>query len=133
MAEAQAYLTRGLGLAARLPDAPERRLRESELQLASANVQMPLHGFGSAAHGSVLARALSLCRGLDAELPERTMLLSRALYGEWSNKMHSGSLQLSHSVATEFVELSPQHRVRLWPDSPPFGPWCRHGQIWSSG
>ncbi|MBV8523976.1 MAG: AAA family ATPase [Acetobacteraceae bacterium] len=105
MAEAHAYLTRGLYLATRLPDDAERRLRLAELQLALANVQMPLHGFGSAAHGAVLAQALVLCRSLDREEPERTKLLSRVLYGDWAHKMHIGSLQLSHAVAQEFVEL----------------------------
>lgn len=116
MVESRANLMRGLDLAAELPNDSERRLLQAELQVALSNVQMAVLGFGAAAQGEVLAKALELCRGLEPTRHERAVLLSRTLYGEWSHKLHTGSLKLANAVAREFAELGSEcrdHHIRL--------------------
>jgi len=109
MPEAHAHLTRGLALAAEIPDESKRILRQAELTLALGNVQMAVHGLGSTAHGEAFTEAIRLCRELGPEHGNATELLARALFGNWSYEIHSGQLIASRAIAEEFLAVGRNH------------------------
>jgi class 3 adenylate cyclase/tetratricopeptide (TPR) repeat protein len=109
MAEAQAHLTRGLVIAAKIADGSDRSLRQAELTLALGNIQMAVHGYASAEHGATLTEAVELCRGLGPEHGSATKLLARALFGNWTYMLHAGQLTASCATAEEFLALGRNH------------------------
>jgi class 3 adenylate cyclase/tetratricopeptide (TPR) repeat protein len=116
MAEARAHLSRGLALAAEMPDGPARQLRRAELQLALGSVEMATHGYGSPEHGSAFAAATELCRALPPAEPRRARFTARALYGDWSDKLHRGDLAGALAVGEDLYRLGHDQRdpdVRL--------------------
>jgi len=108
MAEAQAHLTRGLALAAKIADDSDRNLRQAELTLALGNVRMAVHGLGPE-HVATFTEAVRLCHELDPEYGNVTKLLARALFGNWANLLHAGQLTASHATAEEFLALGRNH------------------------
>lgn len=105
MVEARAHLTRGAALAAELPPGPVRALLEAELGLLLGNVQMSVYGFGSAEHGTAFAQAAVLCRTLERLEPLQVRFPMRALYGDWTCKLHRGDLVAAMPVAAEMRGL----------------------------
>ena len=105
MVEAHAHLTRGLRLATEISDPSERGLRKAELMLALSNVEMAAHGLGSVEHGMVSTQAVKLCRDLGPMQPQSTRMLARALWREWSYRLHIGQIATSHSIAEELFAL----------------------------
>jgi class 3 adenylate cyclase/predicted ATPase/DNA polymerase III delta prime subunit len=107
MAEARAHLKRGLGLVERLADGTDRRRLEGGLQLAFANVGIISEGYGGPEIAARLARAVELSRGVG-----RGELLIRALFGEWTYKLHVGDLAGALVVAREMIALGQEQNDR---------------------
>ncbi len=111
MAEARVRLMHGLTLAAEIPEEAVRLLRQAELQLALGNVQIVVYGFGSPEHGAAFAEAVRLCRSLNPEHSgDAVRLLIRALWGNFTYRLHIGEVTASYDVAKELLDLSRNHR-----------------------
>ena len=91
--EAIAHLDKALSLLDMLPDTPERKGREAELQLMLGMAQAMMCGFGVAEAEKAHARAYELCRQLGAA-PQ----LFRATSGLWMFYFLRGNLQKARST-----------------------------------
>jgi predicted ATPase len=100
-AEAVAHLNRGLGLLVGLPDGPERRRRELDLQLGLGPALIAAKGFAAPETSRAYARACELCREL-GDIPK----LLPALYGQTAVHWQRGELASMHEVAREVLRLS---------------------------
>ena len=103
--EARAHLARGTSLAGELPPGPIRYRLETEAHLLLGNVQMSLSGFGSPEHGEAFAQAAMSCRRLERTDPSHLRFTLRALYGDWTCKLHRGDLAAALPVAEELRQF----------------------------
>jgi len=116
LAEAVAQLRAGLDTLAGLPDEPERRRLEFDLQLALATALIAASGYGAPETGVAFARARELCRGEDD--PHR---LFPVLNGQVLFHALRGEPRAAHATAAEMLEraersgedalLIPAHRA----------------------
>ncbi len=107
IAEARAHLEGGLALLEQLTNNTKRQGLEAALQLALANVGIIGEGYGGTGVATRLTKAVELARGVaDDEL------LIRALFGEWTFKLHVGNLEGSLVVAREMMALGQQQNNR---------------------
>ncbi len=98
--EARSHLESGLALTAGLPDTPERRRIEAGLQAALGSVWIVTKGYGSQETANSILRAVELARSVG-----QTPLLIRALFGEFTLKVHRGDLVGSFPVVHEMIRL----------------------------
>jgi class 3 adenylate cyclase/predicted ATPase len=101
IAEARAHLQRGLALARSVPEGPARYAQEAGLLLALSSVAIIGEGYGSPDLATSLARAV----GLSREANQRQLLI-RALFGEWTYRVHAGDHATAQTIAGEMVELA---------------------------
>jgi hypothetical protein len=101
--EARAHLDRGLRLVELMADSPGRDRMEAGLQLALATVGIISEGYGGTDVTQRLVRAIDLARRVG-----HGDLLIRALFGEWTYRLHIGDLSGSLAFAQEMAELSRQ-------------------------
>jgi predicted ATPase len=100
-AEAVAHLHNGLELLEGLPDDPERRRRELDLQLVLGPALIAAKGFAAPETGRAYARACELCR----ELADARKLIP-ALYGQSVVHWQRAELTAAHEVARELLPLA---------------------------
>ena len=100
MAEAEGQLRRGLDLALRLPDGPERQKREFDLQMALAMAQFAMTGWAAPAAGEALGRARQL--GARLNQPARLALV---LTGQFVYHLNRAELPLAHELSKEILDL----------------------------
>jgi predicted ATPase len=101
MAEAMAQFRRGLDLLGTVPDTPERRNLELELQVALGSVLMFTKGFAAAETTSAYARARELCLQVGA-----TPKIFPVLFGQWLVRQGRGELAAAHELAVELLRLA---------------------------
>jgi class 3 adenylate cyclase/tetratricopeptide (TPR) repeat protein len=101
IAEARAHLERGLALARSIPESLARYAQEAGLLLALGSVAIIGEGYGAPGLATSLARAVALSRQAD-----QRQLLVRALFGEWTYRVHAGDHATAQTIAREMVELA---------------------------
>jgi tetratricopeptide (TPR) repeat protein len=109
MPEARAHLMRGLAVAGKISDEIERHVRQAKLALGLTNVVTAMHGFGSHEQAWPVSEAVRLCRALDPTHREAPELLARALFGDWTYKLHVGRLMESYGSARDLLAVGRAH------------------------
>jgi class 3 adenylate cyclase/predicted ATPase len=99
--EAIAEATKGLEALAGLPDGPERRRQELDLQLALGRGFLIAKGEAAPETGSAYSRAVELCAQVD-EIAQ----MFPALYGRLLFHWARGELLLAHELAHQFFEIA---------------------------
>jgi class 3 adenylate cyclase len=99
--EAIAEATKGLEALAGLPDGPERRRQELDLQLALGRGFLIAKGEAAPETGSAYSRAVELCAQVD-EIEQ----MFPALYGRYLFHWVRGELLLAHELAHQFFEIA---------------------------
>ena len=99
--EAIAEATKGLEALAGLPDGPERRRQELDLQLALGRGLLIAKGLAAPETGSAYSRAVELCAQGD-EIAQTFP----ALYGRYLFHWARGELLLAHELAYRFFEIA---------------------------
>ena len=99
--EAIAEATRGLETLAGLPDGPERRRQELDLQLALGRGFLIAKGEAAPETGSAYSRAVELCAQVD-----ETEQMFPALYGRYFFHWACGELFLAHELAHQFLAIA---------------------------
>ena len=99
--EAIAEATKGLEALAGLPDGPERRRQELDLQLALGRGFLIAKGDAASETGSAYSRAVELSTQVDA-IPQTF----QALYGRYFFHWARGELRLAHELAHQFLEIA---------------------------
>jgi len=103
MLEAEAQLRRGLRLISHLPDTPERKRQELDLQATLASALRESKGHSHPAVTEVLARAHSLILETEAT---GTILHFSVLYGLWVAQYLGGDRAAALAQAKEFLSLA---------------------------
>jgi class 3 adenylate cyclase/predicted ATPase len=99
--EAIAEATKGLEALAGLPDGPERRRQELDLQLALGRGLLIAKGEAAPETGSAYSRAVELCAQVD-EIEQ----MFPALYGRYLFHWARGELVLAHELAHQFFDIA---------------------------
>ena len=99
--EAIAQATKGLEALAGLPDGPERRRQELDLQLALGRGFLIAKGEAAPETGSAYSRAVELCAQVDAIAQMFPALYGRLLF-HWARS----ELLLAHELAHQFFEIA---------------------------
>jgi class 3 adenylate cyclase/predicted ATPase len=99
--EAIAEATKGLEALAGLPDGPERRRQELDLQLALGRGFLIARGEAAPETGAAYSRAVEVCAQVD-EIAQ----MFPALYGRLLFHWARGELLLAHEQAHQFVEIA---------------------------
>jgi predicted ATPase len=105
--EAITHLTRGVDVLASLPDDPERRQRELDLQTALGLALMATKGFGAPEVATAYARARELCQ----QLGETTRLFA-VLRGLWEYYELRADAQTGLELAEELLRLAERAQDR---------------------
>lgn len=101
--EAVKHLQRGLVVLKRLPDSPQRRARELDMQTTLGLALMMSQGYAAPAVEKAYARARELCRGMpdvDTTFP--------VLCGLWEYYIVRADLDTAESLANELLGLAAQ-------------------------
>jgi predicted ATPase/class 3 adenylate cyclase len=101
MLEAEAQLTRGLGLLAGLPAEPNRDRMEVDLRLALGGVFITTKGWAAPEVGEAYMRARDLCPET-AQLPQ----LMAALSGLWTHHLHRSGAKAALKIAEALLRLA---------------------------
>ena len=101
MSEAEAQITRGLGLLSLLPKDDERDSRELDFQMALGTTLSATAGYAAPRVGEAYARARQLCQKLDRPL-EFAFLLS----GQCVHHVIAGELSLACKEAQDVLDLA---------------------------
>jgi predicted ATPase len=99
--EAIAEATKGLEALAGLPDGPERRRQELDLQLALGRGFVIAKGEAAPETGSAYSRAVELCGQVD-----EVAQIFPALYGRYLFHWARGELVLAHELAHQFLDTA---------------------------
>src|SRR5262249_46587109 len=99
--EAMGHLTRGLELLDALPDTPERRQQELDVQITLGAVLAATKGFGAPDTESAFARAWEL--GQQVQDPAQ---LLPVLWGFCQAHIEQGKVQTAHELAEQLMRLA---------------------------
>jgi len=99
--EAIAHFRKALEFLAALPDTPERKEQESEIQLALGIPLIAVRGYAAAETRDAFARARALCLTLN-NAPNYV----QALFGLWGNSWMCGKHDEALNMANEFLSRS---------------------------
>ncbi len=103
MAEAAEQLSQGIELLNSMPDSPERRRRELDLQIALGAALIAAKGYAADETGCAFARARTLCE----QAGDRDRLMS-ALNGQVLFHAQRSEPQAAYGIACEMLELGDQ-------------------------
>jgi tetratricopeptide (TPR) repeat protein len=99
--ETRMQLQRGLAFATSLSEGPERDELEAELLLALATVLQTTASMSNAEAGQLFRRAITTSQGL-----ARPQLLSRALWGQFTNVLVRGEVVAARSLAEQLMVIA---------------------------
>lgn len=99
--ETRRQLQRGLAFAATLPEGRERHELEADLLLALATVLQTTAGMTNAAAGQLLGRATEA-----AQQAVRPELLSRAMWGQFTNVLVRGEVGAARTLAERLLDVA---------------------------
>jgi len=99
--ETRFQLQRGLAFAATLPEGPERDELEAELLLALATVLQTTASMSNAEAGQLFRRATTASRSV-----ARPQLLSRALWGQFTNVLVRGEVIAARTLAEQLLDIA---------------------------
>jgi predicted ATPase/class 3 adenylate cyclase len=103
--EAVAQLKQGLDLVPSLPDGPERRRRELDLQVALGGARIAATGWAAPETGATYARARELCHEV-GDTPQ----LVPTLWGLFQFHANRAELRKGWEIAEEFLRVAEQRK-----------------------
>ncbi len=109
MPEARSHLVRGLAMASRLPEGPNRARLELKLELALGKALIATIGYAVPETGAAFTRAKVLCEAI-GEKPE----LLAVLHGLWIHDLLCGRLHSARERADELLQLAEAEQDDLW-------------------
>ncbi len=103
--EAVTHFNKALELLPQLPETPERRKQELEIQMALGPALVATRGFADPDVGSAYARAWELCQQLGDKVHLPLVLRGRQVFHRLR-----GELKKAHEFAKQFLDLAEQQR-----------------------
>ncbi|MCP3462927.1 adenylate/guanylate cyclase domain-containing protein [Bradyrhizobium sp. CCGUVB23] len=108
LAEAEAQLSRALGLIGTLPSTPSLRREQIALQVELLTVLMHTKGYGAEQTKAAAERARVLIQQAEAigEPPEDSLLLFSVIYGFWVVNIAAFNGDAAHELAYQFMQFA---------------------------